>query len=228
MNNNLNKIKQQKKEVRKNIKGLRSNLSAQEVRVLSNAIVWQIKKQPLFIHSKRVAFYVPTENEVQFGTLMNEALRRRKQCYVPRVSRSEKHKMAFYQIHELPHSALVSSHTLVAGGKWKESQSWQKSRFNILEPRALEHVESWTLSLVFMPLVAFDKQGTRLGMGGGYYDSSLASCRNQGEGTKSSFSSTRPALVGVGYDFQQVASLPIEATDIKLDYAVTESGWQEF
>jgi 5-formyltetrahydrofolate cyclo-ligase len=73
------------------------------------------------------------------------------------------------------------------------------------------------LDLLLMPLVAFDSQGNRLGMGGGYFDRTLA-FRNQSDG------SLRPHLLGVAFAFQQVAAVPTEAWDIPLDSIVTDHG----
>nr|WP_261817474.1 5-formyltetrahydrofolate cyclo-ligase [Vibrio gallicus] len=67
------------------------------------------------------------------------------------------------------------------------------------------------LDIIFTPLVAFDHQGQRLGMGGGYYDRTLApftGCLN-------------PIAIGLAYDEQQLTSLPTEAWDIPLSKIVT-------
>ena len=66
-----------------------------------------------------------------------------------------------------------------------------------------------------MPLVAFDAQGNRLGMGGGFYDASLAYLR-----TRRAF--RKPKLIGVAYDFQHVATLPNELWDVPLDAVLTD------
>jgi 5-formyltetrahydrofolate cyclo-ligase len=64
-------------------------------------------------------------------------------------------------------------------------------------------------------LVAFDSQGHRLGMGGGYYDRTFSFLKDKIH--------HKPKLLGLAYDFQQVEQLPYEEWDIRLDYAVTES-----
>jgi 5-formyltetrahydrofolate cyclo-ligase len=68
-----------------------------------------------------------------------------------------------------------------------------------------------------MPLVAFDKQHNRLGMGKGYYDRTF-------EFLKHHTSDSKPFLVGLGYQMQQVECLSTEAHDIPLDMIVTEKG----
>ena len=64
--------------------------------------------------------------------------------------------------------------------------------------------------IVIIPLLAFNKEGYRLGYGGGYYDRSFATC------LKGAFS------IGVAYSFQEVSDLTVEEHDIPLDVVVTE------
>ena len=72
------------------------------------------------------------------------------------------------------------------------------------------------LDIVLVPLLAFDRRGTRLGSGGGYYDRSFAFLHGQAR-------PHRPLLVGVGYAFQEVESLPAAAWDVALDYIATDA-----
>lgn len=72
------------------------------------------------------------------------------------------------------------------------------------------------LDLVLLPLLAFDAQGRRLGNGGGYYDRALA-------GT-----AARPLRVGYAYAAQEVAAIPSEPWDARLDAIVTERGLRCF
>jgi 5-formyltetrahydrofolate cyclo-ligase len=73
--------------------------------------------------------------------------------------------------------------------------------------------------IVLVPLVGFDRTGHRLGMGGGYYDTTLAALQANNQ-----------KIMAVGYAFavQQVAELPRDAHDIQLDWAVTERGAVSF
>ncbi len=75
-----------------------------------------------------------------------------------------------------------------------------------------------TPSVVFLPLLAFDRRGARLGYGGGYYDRTLEILRTKG-----------PVLaVGFAYSAQEIAQVPTEATDQRLDAVVTEKYVLEF
>jgi 5-formyltetrahydrofolate cyclo-ligase len=66
--------------------------------------------------------------------------------------------------------------------------------------------------VLIVPVVAFDRQGNRLGQGGGYYDMTIAKLRASG-----------PVMaIGVGFAIQEVPSLPVEAHDMRLDAIVTD------
>ncbi len=73
-------------------------------------------------------------------------------------------------------------------------------------------------SVVLVPLLAFDEDGYRLGYGGGYYDRSLRALRETGS----------VLAVGLSYEGQEIARIPHEATDEKLDWIVTEKGARKF
>lgn len=73
-----------------------------------------------------------------------------------------------------------------------------------------------SLDLVVLPLLGFDAQGRRLGNGGGYYDRALGG------------GAARPLRVGYAYAAQEVAAVPAEPWDVKLDAVVTERGLRRF
>lgn len=67
--------------------------------------------------------------------------------------------------------------------------------------------------VLFVPLLAFDRRGARLGQGGGYYDRTLAALRATGGCT----------AIGVGYALQEVDHVPVAAGDEPLDWVLTET-----
>jgi 5-formyltetrahydrofolate cyclo-ligase len=75
------------------------------------------------------------------------------------------------------------------------------------------------LDVVLLPLVAFDRRGNRLGMGGGFYDRTFAP---RGRGRVSA-----PRLIGLAHGFQQVAELVDQPWDVPLRGVLTDSGWLE-
>jgi 5-formyltetrahydrofolate cyclo-ligase len=75
--------------------------------------------------------------------------------------------------------------------------------------------------VVFLPLLGFDPEGTRLGSGAGYYDRVFAFRRRR-------HSWHRPLLVGLAYGCQQVEHIDLGRHDVPLDAVVTELGVQYF
>lgn len=82
-------------------------------------------------------------------------------------------------------------------------------------PSPTEEAEALTPDLVLAPLIAFDRQGYRLGQGGGYYDRTLAALRRGG----------RLFVIGLAYAGQEVERIPKDAHDQPLDAILTESGY---
>ena len=100
-------------------------------------------------------------------------------------------------------------------------QNFYKNRlmrhtFGMRQPTKGKKIQAKQLDIIIMPLVALDKKGNRLSMGGGFYDKSLANCKN------------KPVKIGWAYDFQLVEKLNVNAWDIGLDIAVLPSGLMIF
>ena len=99
--------------------------------------------------------------------------------------------------------------------EWTPGCAMQEGAFKAYIPVEGAWVEP---EVVIVPLVAFDAAGYRLGYGGGFYDRTL-------EGLRARHS---VIAVGFGFDAQELAAVPIEKTDQKLDFIVTESGVRAF
>lgn len=96
--------------------------------------------------------------------------------------------------------------------QWAPGEPVDEKVWGIREPR--DDAPLVRPTLVLVPLLAFDAQGGRLGYGGGYYDRTLASLRGDGG-----------ALVlacGIAFAGQEVAQVPCEPYDMRLDAVITE------
>ncbi len=93
---------------------------------------------------------------------------------------------------------------------WSKEAELRPGPFGILQPGP--ESDALTPDILFLPLLAFDRQGTRLGYGGGYYDRSLEALRQGGQ---------RVIAIGIGYDMQQATRLPADPHDAALDFVVT-------
>lgn len=156
----------------------------------------------LLRRARRLGFYVPANDEVDILPLLNRALWMGAHCYLP----------------VLPPRAggWHGGRRLWFSRLGEVSHYWSLNRYGILEyahPRS--RVRIWQLDTVFVPMLGFDRQGYRLGMGGGYYDTSLAYLRRRRHWR-------RPLLVGVAFEAQRLEHLPHDPWDIPVDYVVTE------
>ena len=99
--------------------------------------------------------------------------------------------------------------------EWSSDTIMANNRFGIPEPAGAAPIRITELQAVLCPLVAFDERGGRLGMGAGYYDRLFATPAK----------STLPLRVGVAYEVQRMAHIPMHANDVPLQAMVTEKGW---
>ncbi len=186
-----------KTQLRRELRGRRACLSPDEQRLAAERLAVNLAGTHWFQRAARIACYLSNDGEVDTGPVVKRILRAGKHCYLPVLSRMNYDRLWFAEYH--PGIRL------------------KPNRFGIPEPvvTARELVRARSLDLVLVPLVAFDAGGHRLGMGGGYYDRSLAFLLPRRHWH-------RPQLVGLGYDFQRVESLPVDPWDVPLTGVVTE------
>jgi len=114
----------------------------------------QLQSLPVFARSRRVAFYLANDGEIDPGKALDWRLTQGGRCYAPVIVAGEK-KLRF---------AEITAHT-----------RFYRNRFGIAEPRvpAGQLIEGGELDLALLPLVGFDRHGNRIGMGGGFYDATF-------------------------------------------------------
>jgi len=103
---------------------------------------------------------------------------------------------------------------------WQPGDALVSNRFGIPEPdlAADSLLPAGEMALIVLPLLGFTRGGQRLGMGGGYYDRSLAFRRR---------AKAPPWLVGAAYSFQQLDELAAQDWDVPLDAIATEKEFLE-
>jgi len=163
--------------------------------------VAQHADRALKLHSgQRIGIYAATAEELDTSPLIALALRRGCRVFLPRIDRRARVRgMRFVQ---LGHAPLRSSRT---------------NRFGIVECEGPELASARLLDVVFLPLVGFDRCGTRLGMGGGYYDRAFAFRHLRGAWHA-------PLLVGIAYALQELECIAPATHDVPLDLVITERG----
>lgn len=190
-------LAQQKRQLRAEMRRRRLALDPRQQRLAAQRLYRRLLQSPLFRYSKRIAFTIARDGEIDPALLLQAAQRRGKACYLPVMSRVGEPHLEFR--------------------RWLPGQRLVKGAWAIPEPRHGKRCPPWALSLVLMPLVAFDAEGRRLGMGKGFYDRSFAFLL---QGTRK-----RPALLGLAHDCQRVEGLEVASWDVPLQGIVTDQAW---
>lgn len=153
----------------------------------------QIISLPEYQDARRIGVYLASDGEIDCRFIIRDAWRTGKQCYLPvlQTGNPKAHRMDF--VHYPPGSLLGHN------------------RYRILEPIRGAKIATQALDLVLVPLVGFDRQGHRIGMGGGYYDRAFEFTRE----------THLPLLVGVAHNLQEVLSITPEPWDVPLSAVVS-------
>lgn len=183
-----------KSTLRRRLKAARSALKPADRRRAAYASLRLALRHGLLMRSRRIGFYLPQGGEFDDRPLLERALGMRRACYLPMLPRRGR---------------------VMRFGRVRRKAPMTKNRYGIAEPIDPRALRARQLDLLLLPLVGFDLNGYRLGMGGGYYDATLAFMRHRRLWRK-------PRLVGIAYECQQVEDLPHDPWDMPLDAVLTE------
>ncbi|HAO74058.1 MAG TPA: 5-formyltetrahydrofolate cyclo-ligase [Pseudomonas sp.] len=186
--------------LRRKLRQTRRQLSPAQQRHAARRVYRQLSHHPLFRRARHIALYLPNDGEIDPRLLLRAAQRRGKATYLPVLNPWPRTRMVFQRI--------------------EPGERLRRNRFGIFEPviRTARQRRVWALDLLLMPLVGFDGNGGRLGMGGGFYDRSLAYRARRKK-------SHKPTLLGLAHECQRVDRLPLESWDVPLLGTVTDRGW---
>ena len=192
-----------KAALRRHLRARRLALDAAHRHAASHALVSLALRHHLLAKGRRIGLYMPAHSEVDVMPLLARALAMQAHCFLPIVPRRGRKRMWFSQLGERP--------------------AWVLNRYGIPEYRhpLAKRARVHSLDLLFMPLLGFDPRGFRLGMGGGYYDASLAYLNRLRRWR-------RPRIVGVAFSAQEVERIPNDSWDIPLDAVLTEREFRVF
>lgn len=186
-------------QLRRRMRRARRALSPQQQQAAAHALARHVAAHPAFQRSQRIGLYLAVQGEMAVDELIQRAWNAGKQVYLPVLMPYRHNRMWF-----APH---------------RPGQAMQRNRFGIAEPDVAvrEMVNPRALDLVMVPLVAFDADGHRVGMGGGYYDRTFAFLRARRHWR-------RPVLMGSAYEFQCVTEgLSPNPWDVPLAAVATEA-----
>lgn len=189
--------RKRKAELRAQLRKRRRSLSPDDRTAANRRICTFLQQLPAFKRARNVATYLAFDGEPSLASLLRDKRNAAKRFYVPVLQSKQ---MRFAPIYT--HKRL------------------RRNSFGIAEPPHRERVPSRRLDIVLVPLVGFDENGDRLGMGGGYYDRHFSYLR-----ARSCF--VRPRLIGVAYELQCVSAIPKDAWDIPLWAIVTDAKFRK-
>ncbi|MEZ4846695.1 MAG: 5-formyltetrahydrofolate cyclo-ligase [Bdellovibrionota bacterium] len=152
--------------------------------------IHEIDSQSWFRNAQTVAIYISQTEEFPTRGLFDLCIRSKKTIVAP-----------------VMHGNTLRFRTL---SQWNELHV---NAQNILEPSFGNEIDPKIIDVFFVPLLAFDRSGNRLGRGGksgGYYDRLFSN------------SDIRGKRVGVGFGIQECFSVPTEPHDAKMDYILTD------
>ena len=180
--------------LREHLKLKRKDLTTKESHDMSHGISQKIIRSKWIREYSNVGIYHPVNGEVNTLQLTDFMWSINQQLFLPMIN---KKKLLF--------------------GKLRPDSKLKKNCFGIPEPCVTRNnqVSADLLDMVFVPLVAFDLNGFRIGMGSGYYDRTFAK-RWTTKDLK------HPVLIGLAYEFQKQECLNHQPWDVPLDMVVTE------
>lgn len=186
-------------ELRRHMRRQRRALDAHARREAALRASRTLLRTPFLRSASHIGCYFANDGEIDLAPFMQRACEMGKFVYVPVIDDAGMLRFTRYR----PGDALCAN------------------RFGIPEPRERTLIPPRLLDVILAPLVAFDDDGNRLGMGGGYYDRSFSFLRHRRHWL-------RPRLIGAAYEFQRVARLPAQPWDVPLHGVVTERGFTCF
>ena len=186
METSTNQLRQRNRE-------LRSKLDQKQLEQATAAVCERICALVEYQQALKIAVYFAVNGEIGLTPMIDHALAQGKQIYLPNLDQKT-----------------------LRFSPYDHAQKMRINRFKLPEPDVTddEMLEPNELDLVLAPLVVFDPNRNRIGMGGGFYDRSFAFRKEAG--------SRRPQLIGVAHELQKVARLEPEDWDVRLDMVVTD------
>jgi 5-formyltetrahydrofolate cyclo-ligase len=178
---------------RKSALSARRSMSAEFRDIASEKISAKVIRSHEFFAANVIACYLPMHDEVDPGLIIERAWCAKKRVFCPVV---EKKGGMIFRLLE-PDTTL------------------RRNNFGLWEPVDSESIATKELDLVITPLVAFDDDKHRIGMGGGYFDRSFAFLKHNRRWL-------RPKLLGLAFACQKVEKIVANPWDIPLYGIVTE------
>ena len=184
--------------LRRELRTRRSNLPTHTRAPFDEAIQKHLSQLVKSRNINSIACYWPFNGEPDITPVCKQLLARGCQFALPVISNKNDFGMTFHS--------------------WTSDTTLSKNWYGIYEPQQSAEISIADFDMLIMPLVAYDLDGNRLGVGAGYYDRHLELLRD----------SATPLRVGVAYSLQEVDPIEKNSWDIPLHGLVNELGWFTF
>lgn len=185
--------------IRQLLRTKRKSLTISFQKTAAEALLLRLQNDIVVKEAEHIALYLANNGELDLQPFIHWCWQQNKHIYLPVVHPFSKAHLLFL--------------------RYDNNSTMVRNRYNIEEPkldvRYIKPIQQ--LDIIFTPLVAFDNTGSRIGMGGGYYDRTLANWyENYVQDTQCS-----PSIIGLAHDCQQITEVPYEAWDIPLPRIIT-------
>jgi len=176
-----------KSSLRRQLRQARRDLPYQQQLNASQQLIRVIRPVIRAQKTTRIALYLAMDGEIDLSPFINACHEWNIEVYLPVLHR---YKPTLWF------------------ARYDDSSVMYPNKYGIPEPIKSDPIRPWQLTMVLFPLVGFDEQGGRLGMGGGFYDRTFANANHWPK---------KPKMFGVAHECQKVDQIPLEAWDIKLN-----------
>ncbi len=192
-----------KKRLRGMLRAARRDLGEAAQGAAAHDLLARLLQLPEFLAADRIAMYLPNDGEIDTREVIRWCQENGRQACLPVVQRSDNRNWLLF-------------------AELKKNTPLEPNNLGIPEPQVdpSEMMQARDLDLVLLPLVGFDESGNRIGMGGGFYDTTFEFIRSE--------SPTKPRLVGIAHEVQKVRHIDVESWDIPLPVVVTDQGIYRF
>ena len=190
-------------QLRRELRHTRRAIPVDTRRKAALAVATHLQRHWLLKPRLRVGIYLAMRDELSLTPFIKLAWSRHCQLFAPHIAQTRRRRMSFHHF---------TVNTRLRNHRWGMMQ---------LVDISGGAISSATLDVALLPLLGFDAQGNRLGMGGGFYDRYFARLA-RGRRWR------RPLLIGVAFACQQIPALLVQPHDVRLDGVVTERGWMRF
>lgn len=194
-----------KKEVRTKYKELRKNLTESDIEEMSFSIANRVLSLDIW-NNTYFHIFLPIEEQKEVNTefILHLLQGKDKEIVISKAN---------FDSREMTHFLLTDNTKI------------KKNEYNIPEPINGLEVSTHTIDVVFVPLLAYDKVGNRVGYGKGFYDKFLSECKPDTSGSELAKQTIK---IGLSFFEPEEIISDIFENDVKLDFCVTPKGVYNF